>query len=113
MKASPLRFPVHHERGYVKIRGATVEDEPEGDWVSLVLGGGVNVEGLPFVLRAGVGEVTVDFGLHRGRLITRLQLLDADVPPTDLIRAFTLRDAMDLEADEAALVHIVGKVAGG
>jgi hypothetical protein len=28
MKVGPLRFSVHHERSYVKNRGATVEDEP-------------------------------------------------------------------------------------
>jgi uncharacterized protein (DUF488 family) len=29
MKVAPIRFPVHHERTYVKNRGATVEDKRE------------------------------------------------------------------------------------
>src|SRR5579883_2944378 len=46
-------------------------------------------------------------------LIARLQLLDADVPPADLIGTLAPAEGVDLEADEAGLVHVVGEVGGG
>src|SRR4051794_2166040 len=42
-----------------------------------------------------------------------LHLLDPDVTPAHLVRAFFLANAVDLQADETMLVLVVGEVGGG
>ncbi len=68
---------------------------------------------LPAVQVMSVEHRLEAFGRISGRyLLPRLQFLDSDVPPADLIGTLVLGDAVDLEADEATVVHIIGKVGG-